>query len=122
MASPEPALKRRDLETRLIEKFWKDPDFRKEVVRDPKHLLEKHLGTKLPEQVKIYVHEEDANTLHFSIPSAPSNVSELSDEDLGKVAGGTEFVLGLAVVLATAGAAVTAVGSAAAVLKTEGGW
>src|SRR5215469_8639782 len=86
------AVTRRDLETRLIEKAWRDPVFRKDIVKDPKGMLEKHTGQKLPGQLRIYVHEEDANTLHFSIPSPPSNLNELSDEDLERVAGGTDLV------------------------------
>jgi hypothetical protein len=83
---------RRDLETRLIERAWKDPVFRNDVVKDPKGMLEKHTGQKLPEHVQIIVHEEDANTLHFSIPPPPSNLNELSDEDLERVAGGTDLI------------------------------
>ena len=123
---------RRDLETRLVEKAWKDPVFRKDVVNDPKGMLEKHTGQKLPEQVRIFVHEEDANTLHFSIPPAPSNLNELSDEDLEKVAGGTDIIvtgIGIAaaqlILFTVAGAgaaAATAVGTAAAVLKGTGSW
>jgi hypothetical protein len=86
------AATRRDLETALIEKCWKDPEFKKAVVSDPKGMLERHTGQKLPPQMKIIIHEEDANTLHLSIPPAPGNVTELSDEDLEKVAGGTEIV------------------------------
>jgi hypothetical protein len=89
MAATAPGLTRRNLETRLIERAWKDPGFRKQIITDPKGLLERRLGQKLPEELKISVHEEDANTLHFSIPAPPSNTAELSDEDLEKVAGGT---------------------------------
>ena len=92
---------RRDLETRLIEKAWKDPVFRKDVVNDPKGMLEKYAGQKLPEQVRIFVHEEDASTLHFSIPPAPSNLNELSDEELERVAGGTDLVVTLTALVAT---------------------
>jgi hypothetical protein len=101
-------LTRRDLETKLIEKAWKDPEFRKEVLRDPKGMFEQYLGQKLPEQVEIFVHEEDASTLHFSIPPAPSNVRELSDGDLEKVAGGTDVLV--SVVAFAAGMVVTCVG------------
>ena len=83
---------RRDVETALIEKCWKDAEFKRQVVSDPKGMLERHTGQKLPAQVKIFIHEEDATTLHFSLPPAPSDLAELSDEDLEKVAGGTEIV------------------------------
>ena len=107
---------RRDLETRLVEKAWKDPDFRKDIVKDPKGMLEKQTGQKLPEQLKIFVYEEDANTLHFSIPSPPSNLNELSDEDLEKVAGGTDIV-----VVFTAIAALSAVGGSLLSVGVIGG-
>ena len=99
---------RSDMQTRLIEKAWKDPEFRKEVIADPKGLLERTLGQKLPEQVRIFVHEEDAFTLHLSIPPVPANVAELSDEELEKVAGGTDIVVVTAVVVAIATVTVAA--------------
>ena len=55
---------RRDIETALIEKCWKDPEFKKAVVSDPKGMFEHHTGQKLPAQLKIVIHEEDVNTLH----------------------------------------------------------
>jgi len=87
-AGTAPSSKRRELETALIEKCWKDPEFKKQVVSDPKGMFERHIGRKLQADLKIFIHEEDANTLHFSLPPAPSNVAELSNEDLEKVAGG----------------------------------
>lgn len=92
-AAPQPTLTRRNLETALIEKCWKDADFKKRVVSDPKGMLEHHIGRKLPAQLKIVIHEEDVNTLHFSIPPTPSNVTELSDDDLDQVAGGTDLLV-----------------------------
>jgi hypothetical protein len=46
-------MSRRDLEQALITKCWKEPEFRKQVTGDPKGMLEKHLGQKLPENLKI---------------------------------------------------------------------
>ncbi len=118
---------RRDLETQLIEKAWKDPSFRQEVLQDPKGLLERHLGQKLPEQLKIFVHEEDAHTLHFSIPPAPANLTELSDEDLEKVAGGTEIWVTTLMVSGVVAGTVAASGvisgvASGAVVTTKQGW
>jgi len=99
MASETPT--KRDLETALIRKCWKEPDFRKEVLTDPKGVLERQTGYRLPAGLKIVVHEEDDNTLHFSIPAAPGGVAELSDRDLERVAGGTEVVASVIITMVT---------------------
>ncbi len=110
---------RRTLETALIEKCWKDPEFRKQVVSDPKSLFEKFTGQKLPTDMKIVIHEEDANTLHFSIPPAPANLSELSDEDLEKVAGGTDISFAVSLTIGILGVTMGA-GGAAGTLAAAG--
>lgn len=118
-----PAITKHDLETNLIEKCWKDPDFKSKVLADPKGMFEKFLGKPLPSDVTIVIHQEDANTLHFAIPPAPAAVSELSDEDLERVAGGTEIgiVLGFATLIAaTAGATASAVSVGVSI--GVGGW
>jgi len=92
---------RRDLETKLIEKAWKDPAFKQALISDPRGLIERYTGQKLPEQMRVFVHEEDANTLHFSIPAAPTNATQLSDAELEYVAGRTDFVPTALVVAAT---------------------
>src|SRR5215469_13531574 len=103
---------KRDIETALIEKCWKDPEFKKAVVKDPRGMLEQRVGRKLPPNFKIFIHEEDANTLHLSIPPAPTSLAELSEDDLEKVAGGTEIGVATGIILGTAVAAVvTAVGA-----------
>jgi hypothetical protein len=113
---------RRDLETALIEKCWKDPEFKNAVLSDPKGMLERHMGQKLPELIKILIHEEDANTLHFSIPQAPSNLTELSDDDLERVAGGTDFIVAFATIMGTAAIFSATVTGEAAITKIQGGW
>jgi hypothetical protein len=115
-AGAAPSMTKRDLEVALVEKCWKDPEFKKQILADPKGMLERHIGTKLPGDLKIFVHEENAETLHFSLPPAPTNATELSDEDLEKVAGGTELVVafsaGIAVALGVAGVAGGAIATA----------
>ena len=111
---------RRDLQTALIEKCWKDAEFKRKVISDPKGMLEQHMGQKLPPGVKIFIHEEDGNALHFSIPPAPANLTELSDEELEAVAGGTDVITTLAVCLT---AAWTLAGTiASGVVTTKEGW
>ncbi len=120
-----PAVTRRDVETRLIERAWKDPEFKRRVISDPKGMFEKHLGQKLPAELKIIVHEEDANTVHLSIPPAPTNLSELSDEELERVSGGSEIggLVIASIAAAISGAAVgTAIGSAAGGTIADAGW
>jgi hypothetical protein len=116
------AATRRDLETALIEKCWKDPEFKRQVISDPKGMLERHTGQKLPAPIKIFIYEEDANTLHFSIPPAPSNLSELSDDDLERVAGGTEFVVGVIAGTAALVGALASAASAGAAVTIQKGW
>jgi hypothetical protein len=114
-----PTTDRRAIETQLIEKCWKDPEFKKRVVSDPKGMLEQHTGQKLPAALKIVVHEEDANTLHFAIPQPPTNLNELSDAELEKVAGGTDISLLVSLTIGIAGVTLGA-GGAAATLATAG--
>ena len=119
-AGAAPSMTKRDLEVALVEKCWKDPEFKKQILADPKSMLERHLGKKLPGDLKIFVHEENAETLHFSLPPAPTNATELSDEDLEKVAGGTEVI---AVLSVTVSAALTIIGSVGGVAATvSNGW
>jgi hypothetical protein len=111
---------RHDLETALIEKCWKDPEFKRKVISDPKGMLEQHTGQRLPPGVKIFIHEEDGNTLHLSIPPAPANLAELSDEDLEKVAGGTEVVA--LTILASIGISVLSVGTIVSAIGGDEVW
>lgn len=92
-ASKAPVTTKHDLETLLIEKCWKDPVFKKQVLADPTGMFEQFVGHKLPENFQIMIHEDDKNTLHFTVPPAPRQLAELSDEELERVAGGTELII-----------------------------
>jgi len=91
-ATTLPQLTKHDIETRLIEKCWKEPEFRKQVLADPKGAFERQFGRPLPADLKIIIHEDSANTINLALPPAPVNVQELSEDELEKVAGGTEFI------------------------------
>jgi hypothetical protein len=119
MAEAGAALTRHDLEAKIVKRCWENEGFRKEFTGDPAGTAAKYLGgaDKLP---KIVVHEELAGSWYIVLPSRPANISELSERELEKVAGGGgsyEYTLGLTIVAATvvlsgAGAAGSAVVSA----------
>jgi hypothetical protein len=86
---------RQELEAKIIALAWQDAEFRRKFLADPKAQFEQHLGTKLPDSLKITAHQEDENSLHFVIPMKPrAPTEELSDEDLEKIAGGAPRVAG----------------------------
>ncbi len=88
-------LNRQEMESLIVQRAWKDDAFRDEFIADPKATIEKYSGQKLPAEVTILAHPEDDKTIHFVIPPKPANADELSDEDLEKVAGGIDIIVGL---------------------------
>jgi hypothetical protein len=74
------------VERRLIEKSLEDDSFRRRLIEDPKGTVEQELGTRLPEEVRVVTVEETQDTIYLVLPSA-SMGGELSDQELGSVAG-----------------------------------
>jgi|SRR5579871_3710505 len=111
-------LTRRDIEAKIVALAWTDEAFRRRFVADPKGQFEERLGTKLPASLKMTVHEEDGNSLHFVIPAKPKEMSELSDEELEKVAGGTDLLS----TLIAAAFVMSGVGTAGIASMATGGW
>jgi len=122
MASDTPApLSRRELEEKIVARAWKDDEFRRKFLADPKGQFEEHLGVKLPESLKITAHAESENSLHFVIPQTPAQkLDELSDEELEKVAGGVTPTVTLIVASLMASATGTAFG--VVVSQRQGNW
>ncbi|HXW60241.1 MAG TPA: NHLP leader peptide family RiPP precursor [Myxococcota bacterium] len=80
----------RDYELDIIVKAWRDEPFRLQLLKDPKKAIEKEFDIKVPNDMKISVHEENENSLHLIVPSVPSNFTadELSDKELKDIIGG----------------------------------
>jgi len=78
------------MERRLIEKSVDDESFRHRLIEDPKGAVEEELGMRLPEEVRVVAVEETADTIYLVLPSASplGEGDELSDRELGAVAGG----------------------------------
>jgi hypothetical protein len=71
---------RKDLEIHLITRALKDEGFRQELVANPKAVVEKELGVKLPEELEINVLEETEDTLYMVLPCNP--YEGISEEEL----------------------------------------
>ncbi|MGJ5675414.1 MAG: NHLP leader peptide family RiPP precursor [Nostochopsis sp.] len=71
---------RKDLEIDLITRALKDEGFRQELVANPKAVVEKELGAKLPDELEINVLEETEDTLYMLLPCNP--YEGISKEDL----------------------------------------
>ena len=59
---------RQQLETYLSRRALADPEFRDRLMRNPKSVIEKEIGSKFPEGLTVQVHEEKLNTLHVVLP------------------------------------------------------
>ena len=114
------ALNRQEMESLIVQRAWKDDAFRDEFVADPKATIEKYSGQKLPAELTIVALAEDDKTIHFVIPPKPANADELSDEDLEKVAGGIDIIVGIT--FAAAFVITGAVAGANAGTRVNHGW
>jgi hypothetical protein len=96
--SAGPALSRKELEAKIVKRCWENDTFRKEFVADPAACFAKYLNAPTAKLPKIVVHEEHAGTWHIVLPQKPAKAGELSDEELERVAGGTDVsVIGTAI-------------------------
>lgn len=83
---------RREFESELIAKVWKDEAFKQELISNSKAVYARELGQQLPENLTIRVMEETSDTIYLALPTSPQVSEELSDEALEAVAGGWHFV------------------------------
>jgi hypothetical protein len=108
MAEQKKSAGRKEFEAQIVKKAWKDPKFKKDLLANPKSVLEKelqslHKGAKMPASIKVKVVEETADTIYLVLPRNPKEVSgkELSDSELEAVAGGTITVVGVGIAAVT---------------------
>ncbi len=71
----------------VIARAWSDPDFKAQLLNDPKVALAGY-GIDLPAGLELKVVENTAETVHMVLPATPSQAGELSDEALQNLAGG----------------------------------
>jgi hypothetical protein len=115
-------LSRHDVEAKIVKRCWDNDAFRKEFLSDPAGCFVKYLNAPKAQLPKIIVHQEQPGTWHIVMPAKPAKAGELSDEELEKVAGGTD--VSATVIMGTMFTAAAGV-TAATVTQAEGnpgGW
>ena len=73
----------------LFATCWKDEALKARFMSDPKAVLAEH-GVVVPDGMNVNVVENSDNTVHITLPMAPTGDIELSDEELSKAAGGCD--------------------------------
>lgn len=73
---------------KIVEQAQKNPKYYKQLIADPRGLMEKQLGITIPKTVNIKVVEEANDTYYIVLPAFAKEGAELSDSDLEKDAGG----------------------------------
>ena len=87
-------ISRAEFERRLINRSLQEEDFRQQLLSEPNAILEQDLGRRLPESIEVRVVQESQDTIYLVLPSRKAAVaqgSELSDQDLENVSGGSTY-------------------------------
>jgi hypothetical protein len=79
-------MSRGEVQDLLIKFATQNPQYRQELLRNPKGLIERQFNTSLG-NVSVKAVADTADTVHVAVPYVASS-GELSDADLEKVAGG----------------------------------
>ena len=82
---------RKQIEERLIEKAMKDEVFRKQLLENPKEIIEKETGVKFPADLNLRVLLETTGQVYLVLPAMHTEAfqEELSEAELESVVGGT---------------------------------
>jgi hypothetical protein len=73
----------------LIAACWRDDALKQRFLSDPHAVLAEH-GMDVPEGINVNVVENTDTTVHVTLPAAPVEHADLSDEELANAAGGSE--------------------------------
>jgi len=65
---------RQKFEEEIILKAWKDPEYKKRLLESPKEVFQEELQkirpeATLPEDFKVFIHEESPNAVHMTLPT-----------------------------------------------------
>ena len=77
-----------ELQDKIIAKAQAEPEFRAQLVADPKAAIEGVVGSELPAAINVEVHEDSATSLHLVLP--PSG--QLTEDELAIVFAGDQWI------------------------------
>jgi hypothetical protein len=77
---------KKEWEAKIIAHAWKDPQFKKRLLSDPKAAL-KELHCPCSDKQQIKVIEEQENQWILVLPKAPAEANNLSEAELSALAG-----------------------------------
>ena len=73
---------------KAVVKAWKEPAFKKQLLSNPKNVLEK-MGIDFSKNARVRFVENSESEITLVFPQSPGKqIEELSDEEILKVAGG----------------------------------
>lgn len=74
----------RDCELDIILRAWKDENFRKRLIQDPRKAIAEEFKLNIPDGLEVFVHEEDEHKIHLIVPAKPANLAmnKMSEDDL----------------------------------------
>ena len=73
-----------EMQSKLIAKAQAEPEFRAQLVADPKAAIEGLCGLEIPDALNIEVYEDSATTFHLVLPTD----GRLSEDELSAVFAG----------------------------------
>ena len=71
----------------LFAACWKDESLKARFMSDPKAVLAEH-DMPVPDNLDVKVVENGDDCVHITLPAAPTGHMDLTDDELGKAAGG----------------------------------
>ena len=77
----------RDKMAGLFTACWKDEALKARFMADPKAVLAEH-GMPVPDGLNVKVVENTGNSVYITMPASPRSGMPISDDELGKAAGG----------------------------------
>jgi hypothetical protein len=77
---------RKETEAKINAKAWKDPEFRKKLIANPRQALKEMGMQNIPAQLKIDVMKEEKDHWCIVLREPPAGYGSLSEEELEKLA------------------------------------